>query len=79
VVRFLPLIEEVSRKYRWPVDGSVRVEETYIKIKGVWKYFYRALDKPGDPVDLMLTAKREAAAARRFLNKPMTRNGRPTM
>ena len=78
MVRFLPFIEEVSRKYKWPVDGSVRMEETYIKIKGVWKYYYRAVDKPRKPVDLMLTAKRDAAAVRRFLDKPMTQNGLPT-
>ena len=54
------------------------MEATYIKVKVVWKYFYRAVDKHGKTVDLMLTAERDAAAAWRFSDKPMKQNGRPT-
>ena len=62
-VRFLPLIEKIARKHKRPVGGSRRMDETYIKIKGVWKYLYRAVDKQGKTVDFLLTAKRDMAAA----------------
>jgi len=64
-VRFLPLIEKMARKYRRPVSGSWRMDETYIKVKGVWKYLYRAVDKQGKTVDFLLTSKRDMAAAKR--------------
>ena len=50
-IRFLPLIEKMSRKHKRPVSGSWRMDETYIKVKGVWKYLYRAVDKKGKTVD----------------------------
>lgn len=45
--RILPLLEKVFRKYKLPVGGSWRIDETYIKVKGTWKYLYRAVDKEG--------------------------------
>jgi putative transposase len=42
------------------------MDETYIKVKGVWKYHYRAVDKEGKAVDFLLTAHRDMAAAGRF-------------
>ena len=68
-VRFLPQIEKMVRKHKRPVGGSWRMDETYIKVKGVWKYLYRAVDKQGKSVDLLLTAKRDMAAAKRFFDK----------
>src|ERR1019366_5062529 len=62
-IRFLPLLEKIFRKYKRPVGGSWRVDETYIKVKGVWKYLYRAVDKEGKTIDFLLTAKRDKAAA----------------
>ena len=70
-IRFLPLLEKVFRKHKHPVGGSWRMDETYIKLKGVWKYLYRALDKEGQTVDFLLTAKRDKAAAKRFFDKAM--------
>ena len=52
-------------------------EQTYIKVKGVWKYLYRAVDKQGKTVDFLLTAKRDMAAAKRFFDKAMQTNGDP--
>ena len=58
---------------RWQLaDG-----ETYIKVKGVWKYLYRAVDKLGKTVDFLLTAKRDMVAAKRFFDKAMGANGVP--
>ena len=76
-IRFLPLIEKVSRKHKRPVGGSWRMDETYIKVKGIWKYLYRAVDKQGKTVDFLLTAKRDMAAAKRFFDKAMRENGVP--
>ena len=76
-IRFLPLIEKMARQYKRPVGGSWRMDETYIKVKGVWKYLYRAVDKHGKTVDVLLTAKRDMAAAKRFFEKAMRANGVP--
>ena len=76
-IRFLPLIEKLARKQKRPVGGSWRMDETYIKVKGVWKYLYRAVDKQGKTVDFLLTAKRDMAAAKRFFDKAMGANGDP--
>jgi putative transposase len=70
-IRFLPLLEQVFRKHKHVVGKSWRMDETYIKVKGVWKYLYRAVDKEGKTVDFLLTAKRDASAARRFFDKAM--------
>ncbi len=76
-IRFLPLLEKAFRKYKRPVGSSWRMDETYIKIKGVWKYLYRAVDKEGNTIDFLLTALRDKAAAMRFFNKAMQDNGTP--
>ena len=76
-VRFLPLLEKVFRKHKRPVGASWRMDETYIKVKGVWKYLYRAVDKEGKTVDFLLTARRDKAAALRFFDKAMKANGVP--
>jgi putative transposase len=76
-IRFLPLLEKIFRKHKRPVGGSWRMDETYIKIKGAWKYLYRAVDKEGKTIDFLLTAKRDTAAAKRFFDKAMQANGVP--
>jgi len=53
------------------------MDETYIKVKGVWKYLYRAVDKQGKTVDFLLTAKRDMTAASRFFDKAMQANDVP--
>ncbi len=57
--------------------NATEPDETYIKVKGAWKYFYRAVDKEGKTVDFRLTAKRDAAAAKRFFDKAMQHNEVP--
>ena len=51
------------------------MDETYIKVKGEWLYYYRAVDKFGDVIDYYLSHKRDEAAAKAFLNKAITQNG----
>jgi putative transposase len=53
------------------------MDKTYIKVKGVWKYLYRAVDKQGKTGDFLLTAKRDMAAAKRFFDKAIGENGDP--
>ena len=53
------------------------MDETYIKVNGVWKYLYRAVDKEGKTVDFLLTAKRDTAAAQRFFDNAMGASGDP--
>lgn len=52
-------------------NGSWRVDETYIRVKGEWKYLYRAVDSNGNTIDFMLSAKRNKKAAKRFLKKAL--------
>ena len=49
VLAYAPLIERRLRAFRKPHCGSIRVDETYIKIRGQWRYLYRAIDKHGTP------------------------------
>ncbi len=62
-IRFLPLLEKVFRKHKSPVGGCWRMDETYSKVNGQWKYLYRAIDKAGKTVDFLLTARRDKKAA----------------
>jgi transposase-like protein len=53
------------------------MDETYVRVKGTWRYLYRAVDKAGATVDFLLTAKRDRKAALRFLRKAIGQNGTP--
>ena len=55
------------------------MNETYIKVKGQWKYYYRAIDKQGNTIDFLLTVKRDTQAALRFLKKAIKENGKPSL
>jgi transposase-like protein len=68
-IKVLPLLAAIFRVRKRPVNSSWRLDETYIKVAGQWKYLYRAVDKFGDTVDILLTAKRDTTAARRFLER----------
>jgi transposase-like protein len=67
----------VFRVRKRPVGKSWRVDETYIKVKGQWKYLYRAVDKAGDTIDFLLRAHRDKAAAKRYFEKSIEHNGEP--
>ena len=58
---------------------SWRLDETYIKVKGEWRYLYRAVDQYGQAIDFLLTEHRDPEAALRFLQKALRRNGLPAM
>ena len=69
VQAYSPELDKRCRKYLKSTNDSWRVDETYIKVKGDWKYLYRAVDSNGNTLDFMLSASRDAQAAKRFLRK----------
>lgn len=79
VVHYSPRIEKVFRQNKKRTGLRWRLDESYLKINGQWKYLYRAVDKIGNTIDFLLTAKRDTKAARRFLNKAIGSNGKPRL
>jgi putative transposase len=77
VIKLVPLFEKAFRKHKRPVGKSWRMDETYVKVRGQWKYLYRAVDKAGNTVDFLLRAHRDKAAAGRYFEKAIDRNGAP--
>lgn len=72
VQHYAPKMEKRLRYFWRPSLGlSWRVDETYIKIKGQWKYLYRAVDKRGHTIDFYLSSTRNIQAAKRFLGKAL--------
>ncbi len=69
VLRYAPELDKRIRPRLKPTNDSWSTDETYIKVKGVWKYLYRAVDSAGNTLDFMLSAKRDAKAAARFFRK----------
>ncbi len=53
VLTYAPEIERRTRRYLKPTNESGQVDETYIKVKGEWKYLYRAVDREGNTLDFM--------------------------
>ncbi len=76
-IKLLPVLEKAFCCHKRPVGRSWRVDETYIKVKGQWKYLYRAVDKAGNTIDFLLRAHRDKAAARRYFEKSFAQNGEP--
>ena len=76
-LKILPVLAAVFRRRKRPVGTSWRVDETYIKVGGQWKYLYRAVDRLGQTVDFLLTAHRDMAAARRFFERAIERHDVP--
>jgi transposase-like protein len=77
VVHYSLQLEAAFQKKKKRVGTSWRLDETHIKVKGEWKYFYRAVDKEENTIDFLLTAKRNKKAALRFLKKAIGRNSKP--
>jgi transposase, IS6 family len=68
---YAPELDKRIRPHLRMTNGSWRVDETYIRVKGQWVYLYRAVDAIGQTIDFLLSAKRDAAAAKRFFRKAL--------
>ncbi|MDE9454120.1 IS6 family transposase [Xenorhabdus bovienii] len=77
LIRLVPLLDKAFRRHKRSVGRRWRMDETYLKVKGQWKYLYRAVDSTGQTIDFLLTAKRDAAAALRFFRKAIRHHGEP--
>jgi putative transposase len=62
VIKYAPMLEEAFHPHKRTVDKSWKVDETYIKVKGQWFYYYRAVDKNNATIDFLLSPKRDTAA-----------------
>ena len=71
VQRYAPGIEKRVRWYQGYRSASWRVDETYVRVGGAWKYLCRAVDKTGRLIDFMLSDRRNTRAAHRFLSKAL--------
>ena len=76
-IKMLPVLAAVCRQRKRPVSRSWRMDETYVKVGGQWKYLFRAVDRDGDTVDFLLRAKRDHAAARAFFERAIDLHGVP--
>lgn len=77
VLKYVPLLEKAFLARKRRAGGSWRMDETYVRIKGTWKYLYRAVDKTGATIDFLLSVRRDCKAALRFLHKATGRHGVP--
>ena len=69
VLRFTPLLADAARPCRHAVGDRWQVDETYVKVAGRWRYVYRAVDEFGQVIDVFVSPRRDATAARRFFDQ----------
>jgi transposase-like protein len=72
VQRFTPLLADAARFARHSPGDRWFVDETYVKVNGVWRYVYRAIDQYGQVIDVLVCARRDADAARRFFRRALS-------
>jgi transposase-like protein len=75
VQRFTPLLAEPARPCRHAVGDRWFVDETYVKIAGQWRSVYRAIDQFGQVIDVFVSPRRDAKAARRFFEQALRTTG----
>jgi hypothetical protein len=72
-----PELEQRLRRHLKPTNKSWRVDETYVRVKGRWCYLYRAIDSRGATIDFLLSAFRDADAAKRLFRKALSDRSHP--
>ena len=78
VIKYSPLLEnKFTKRYKAQVGSSWRMDETYVKVKGVWHYLYRAVDKAGATIDFMLSKKRDKKSEEKFFRCAIGYSGQP--
>ena len=78
VQRFTPLLVEAARPCRHAVGDRWFVDETYVKVAGVWRYVYRAVDQNGHVIDVFVSKKRDTTAATKFFSSAISAHGEPS-
>jgi transposase-like protein len=76
-IYYAPLLLDQFNRRKRPVTSGWHVDETYIKVRGQWRYLYRAIDSNGDTVEFWFSERRNLTAAKCFLRKALNRHGRP--
>ena len=77
VQHFAPQLVEAARPCRHAVGARWFVDETYVKVAGSWRYVYRAVDETGQVIAVYVSARRDLAAARRFVGRVVADHGHP--
>jgi transposase-like protein len=77
VQRYGPELEQRLRRHHKPANKSWRVDETYVRVNGRWCYLYRAIDSAGATIDFLLSARRDADAAKRLFRKALRDQSHP--
>ena len=77
VQRFTPLLVDAAGPCRHAVAGRWFVDETYVKVAGVWRYVYRAVDQHGQVIDVYVSAHCDITAARKFFTAALAAHGEP--
>jgi transposase, IS6 family len=77
VQRYAPELHRRCQHEFRRTSASWRVDETYLRVAGKWTYLYRAVDSNGDTIDFLLSANRDAYAAKRFFRKALRAPGHP--
>ena len=77
VQRYGPELEQRMRRHLKPTNKSWRVDETYVRVRGRWCYLYRAIDSWGATIDFLLSAWRDAEAAKRLFRKALSDASHP--
>jgi transposase-like protein len=72
VLRFTPLLADAARPCRHRVGDRWQVDETYVKVGGQWRCVYRAIDQFGQVIDVLVSARRDAKAAHRFVERAIS-------
>jgi transposase, IS6 family len=70
-------LEQRLRRYLKPTNKSWRLGETYVRVKGRWCYLYRAIDSAGATIDFLLSALRDASAAKQLFRKALSSLSHP--
>ena len=77
VQRFTPLVIDAARPCRHSVGDRWFVDETYVRVAGVWRYVYRAVDQNGQVIDVNVSKRRNVDAATRFFETMLAGRDRP--
>ena len=77
VQRFTPELIDAARPRRHSIGHRWFVDETYVKVSGVWRYVYRAVDQHGQVIDVFVSRRRDTASARHFFTTALAAHRAP--